>query len=284
MHKRVLISAIQNHVKDFDGKQIKSFYEKDLGFTDVFTEEDNYMDYFKSEMYLEGHITDKYDIIRKLDSCGIAIPDDDDTEYITSTLNSLRIETLPIESSFKDRVLKMREDAINMTNSKAYLGVMVFVGSMLEGILLGILQNTTDSKTIGLRTLFQNSTIAPNKKEFPKINFNDLETFVSTNAKLKTQITKKVIEEYMKAKGIVIGKESDFSKWELNDLLAVAKKEGLLEDKMGRLADIIQGARNYVHPNEQVKVYDFTSANAKISVTCLEEVVNNLIRYCSTTP
>lgn len=58
MNKEILISAIQNHVKDFDGKQVKAFYESDLGFTDVYTEEDNYMDYFKSDKYLEGHITD----------------------------------------------------------------------------------------------------------------------------------------------------------------------------------------------------------------------------------
>ena len=285
MNKQILISAIQNHIKNFNGQQVKAFYETELGFTDVFTEEDYYMDYFKSDEYLERHITDEYEIVRKLEKQGISISYyDDNNDYIKSTLNSLRISTLPIEKEFKDRVLKMRDDSVNMVDAKAYLGIMVFVGSILEGILLGILQNTSDPKTISLRTLFQNSTSAPNKKEYPQISFNDLETFVGTNTHLKTQTTRKVVEAYMKANGIVIGKESDFRKWDLNDLLAVAKKEGLLEDKMGRLADIIQGARNYVHPNEQVKVCDFTSANAKISVTCLEEVVNNLMSYFATTP
>ena len=59
MKKEILISAIQNIVKNFNGQEVKAFYEKELGFTDVFTEEDNYMDYFKSEEYLERHITER---------------------------------------------------------------------------------------------------------------------------------------------------------------------------------------------------------------------------------
>ncbi|MBO7597922.1 MAG: hypothetical protein J6T70_12855 [Bacteroidales bacterium] len=284
MNNKNIISAIQKHVKNFNGKQVKAFYETELGFSDIFTEEDNYMDYFKSEDYLEKHIDKQSDIKHKLEHCGIIISDDNSTDVIKNTLLSLSIETLPIENSFKDKVLKMREDAINMIETKAYLGIMVFVGSILEGILLGILQNNSDLRTNRLRQLFQNSTNAPNKKEYPKIVFNDLETFVNTDTKLKSQKVRNVIDEYLKAKNFKKDKETDFSKWELNDLLTVSKKEGLLEDKMGRLAEIIQGARNYIHPNEQVKVLDFSSSNALISVTCLEEIVNNLKRYFTTNP
>gem|GEM_PF-6025607 len=288
MNKKILISAIQNHVNVFNGQQVKAFYESDLGFTDVFTEEDNYMDFFKSNMYLENHIKGNEDEIEdRLIDLGIKLnemQDDDDIKNIKRWLKTIKIvNNLPIENTFKIRVLKMIDDAINMADAKSYLGIMIFVGSVLEGILLGLLQNDKDAKTIALRNTFANSTSAPKKKDkFFSPIFKDLVDFANLTPKkyyAPTMETRTVAQEYKKANSIPDEIESDFGKWELNDLISVAQKEGFFEDKTGNKAKIIQSARNYVHPNEQVKVCDFTSENAQISVNCLVEVVKRLIDY-----
>ena len=288
MNKKALISAIQVYVKDLDGKQVKVFYENSLGFTDVFTEEDNYMDFFKSDMYLESHIKGNEDEIEdRLINLGIELnvnQDDGDIKNIKHWLKTIKVvNNLPIENTFKTRVLKMIDDAINMANAKSYLGIMIFAGSILEGILLGLLRNDKDTKTIVLRNTFVNSTSAPKKKDkFYSPNFKDLVDFANLTPKkyyAPTMETRIVAQEYKKANSIPDEIESDFGKWELNDLISVAQKEGFFEDKTGNKAKIIQSARNYVHPNEQVKVCDFTSENAQISVNCLVEVVKRLIDY-----
>ena len=288
MNTKILISAIQARVKDFDGKQVKAFYENDLGFTDVFTEEDNYMDFFKSDMYLESHLNGNEDEIEdRLINLGIELnenQDDGDIKNIKHWLKTIKVITnLPIENTFKTRVLKMIDDAINMADAKSYLGIMVFAGSILEGILLGLLQNTNNEKTISLRNKFVNSTNAPKKKDkFFSPKFNDLVNFANQNQSkyyAPSMETRIVAQDYKKANSIPDEIENDFGKWELNDLISVAQKEGFFEDKTGNKAKIIQSARNYVHPNEQVKTYDFTSENAQISVNCLKEVVKKLIEY-----
>ena len=59
MKTELTIKAIQEYVKDKNGKAIKDLYVNSFGFDDVFTEEDTYMDYFKSDEYLKSHLTDK---------------------------------------------------------------------------------------------------------------------------------------------------------------------------------------------------------------------------------
>ncbi len=283
MNKEIIIKAIKTHVKDFKGIDLKSFYEE-LGFDDVYTADDSYMDYFKSKDYLESHVTDIERTKHLLENHGITIPMDDNIEYIKDTLNSLRINSLPIREDFKNRVLKMKDEAVKMADAETFLGIMVYAGSILEGILLGLLQNTDNSNSNisilnDIRRDFSNSSKVPSKKEFPSPKYNDLNNFVQVQyntSELSNQKTSDVVKKYNEINGIRPPKETDYGKWEFVDLLNVAKDVRLFDDGTNNLANIIRDARNYVHPNKQVSTCDFTSANAKISVTCLEEVVRNL--------
>lgn len=245
MDTKALISAIQNHVKDLDGKQVKAFYESDLGFTDVFTEEDNYVDFFKlSTTYLESHIKGHEDEIEtKLKALNICIEDnhdDDEIKIIIAKLKSINIDTLPVKTEYSDRVKIMLEEAKEMAEHKSYLGVIIFVGSILEAIILGMLQNDT-SLTGLLQRNFQDSS-----NRLPNWNNN-----------------------------------RDFEDWKLYQLLDMADKVGLFENKKENKSkvDIIRHARNYVHPNEQIKKSTFNATDAYISVCGLDDIISAFKRY-----
>ena len=244
MNTKALISAIQTHVKDLNGQQIKYFYENNLGFTDVFTEEDNYMDFFKSDMYLENHIKDNEDEIEnKLKTMNINIEynqDDAEIKVITGKLKNINIDTLPIQTDFADRVKIMLEETISMAEHKSYLGVIVFVGSILEAILLGMLKNDF-ARTGKLQNDFKDLTNNP-----PKDKHNTVK---------------------------------DFEDWNFNNLLQMAKKVGMYMDKESHKADLIREARNYVHPNEPIKKMNFTLDDVLQSVSMLSEIVDSFKRY-----
>ncbi|MBP5370054.1 MAG: hypothetical protein J6Z01_16545 [Bacteroidales bacterium] len=245
MNNQIIISAIQNHVKVFNGKQVKDFYENDLGFTDVFTEEDNYMDYFKSDEYLGRHINGNEEEIRKkLVNLHIELSDnqeDEEIKIIAAKLKSINIHPLPIKTEFEDRIKIMLEEAILMTEHKSYLGTIIFVGSILEGIILGMLKN--GAATSQLQNDFRDSSNHP-----------------PTNRS-----------------GIV----KDFEDWKLSQLLDMANLVGMYDDKKTNKAkaDIIRLARNYVHPNEQITKSYFTSNDTFISVGCLEDIIDSFKKY-----
>lgn len=250
MNKEILISAIQNHIKDFNGQQVKAFYETGLGFTDVFTEEDNYMDYFKSGMYLEGHIQGNEEIIqKKLVDSNIEIlfnHEDDEIKVIVAKLKSININTLPIKTEYEDRIKNMFEEAITMSEHKSYLGAIIFVGSILEAMILGMLKNDS-SKTGLLQSDFQSPA-----------------------------------NQIMKPDGTPKWRNNrDFEDWHLYQLLEMADKIGMYDDKKSNKAkaDIIRLARNYVHPNEQIQKSNFTSNDAYISVCCLEDIIDSFKKY-----
>ncbi len=285
MKKEIIIKAIKNHVKDFNGIDLKSFYEE-LGFDDVYTADDSYMDYFKSKDYLESHITDCERTKHLLDDHGITIPMDDNIEYIKDTLISLRINSLPIREDFKNRVLKVRDEAVKMADAEAFLGVIVFVGSMLEGILVGILLNTDNNEAINLHRQFVSSPSAPDKKEFPSPVFNNLISFVNQQqdaSQLLSQQTFKVVTRYNTANQIQRGKENNISDWKFKNLLDVARNVQLFDSITSNSSQSIRDARNFIHLNKQVEdnntTFEYTSSKAKISVNCLEEVVNSLYTY-----
>lgn len=242
MNKQIIISAIQTHVKDFNGKQVKSFYENNLGFTDVFTEDDNYMDYFKSEEYLDRHIQDNNETIRKkLVDLHIELsenPEDDEIKIIVTKLKTINIDSLPIKTEFVERVKIMLEEAINMAEHKSYLGVIIFVGSILEGVILGMLKN--GAETNQLQRDFKDPVNNPPKKN---------------------------------------GTIKEFEDWEFINYLQMAKKVGMYMDKEGHKADLIREARNYVHPNEQVKKQVFSINDALQSVLMLCEIIDSFKVY-----
>lgn len=250
MNKNTLISAIQVYVKDFNGQQVKALYEKDLGFTDVFTEEDNYMDFFKSDTYLERHIEGNEEEIRKkLVNLHIEVSDnqeDDEIRIIVAKLKTININTLPIKTEFVDRVKIMFEEAINMAEHKSYLGVIIFVGSILEAIILGMLKNDP-SRTGLLQSDFRNP-----------------------------------VNQILKPDGTPKWRNNrDFDDWKLYQLLEMADKVGMYDDKKTNKAkaDIIRLARNYVHPNEQITKSNFTSNDTYISVCCLEDIIDSFKKY-----
>ena len=242
MNKQIIISAIQNHVKDFNGKQVKSFYENNLGFTDVFTEDDNYMDYFKSDEYLDRHIQDNNETIRKqLVDFHIELSEnqeDDEIKIIVAKLKTINIDSLPIKTEFVERVKIMLEEAINMAEHKSYLGVIIFVGSILEGVILGMLKNGADTNQ--LQRDFKDPVNNPPKKN---------------------------------------GTIKEFEDWEFINYLQMAKKVGMYMDKEGHKADLIREARNYVHPNEQVKKQVFSINDALQSVLMLCEIIDSFKVY-----
>ncbi|MBQ3689202.1 MAG: hypothetical protein II937_04965 [Bacteroidales bacterium] len=244
MKAKALISAIQTHIKDFDGKQVKAFYESDLGFTDVFTEEDNYMDFFKSNLYLESHIKGHEENIEtRLKTLNINIEynqDDAEIKVIIGKLKNINIDTLPIQTDFADRMKIMLEETISMAEHKSYLGVIVFVGSILEAILLGMLKNDF-AQTGKLQNDFKDLANNP-----PKDKHNAVK---------------------------------DFEDWNFNHLLQMAKKVGMYMDKESHKADLIREARNYVHPNEQIKKMNFTLDDALQSVSMLSEIIDSFKRY-----
>ena len=240
---KVLTNAIQSHVKPFDGKKIKRFYKK-LGFTDVFTEEDNYMDYYKSDTYLEEHIKgNEEEIETKLIALNIEISynqEDEEIKVIINKLKSINISKLPIKSDFADRIKIMLEEAIVMAEHKSYLGVIIFVGSILEAILLGLLKNDY-SRTGKLQTDFKDSTNLPPTDRH--------------------------------------GTVKDFEDWSFNNLLQMAKKVHMYMDKEDHKANLIREARNYVHPNEQIKKQSFTSDDVLQSVSMLGEIIDSFKKY-----
>ena len=250
MNKKITISAIQNHVKDFTGQQVKAFYENDLGFTDVFTEEDNYMDYFKSDEYLERHIeSNEEEIRKKLVDLHIELSDnqeDEEIKIIAAKLKSINIHPLPIKTEFEDRIKIMLEEAITMAEHKSYLGAIIFVGSILEATILGMLKNDS-SRTGLLQSNFQNPA-----------------------------------NQILKPDGTPKWRNSrDFDDWKLYQLLEMADKVGMYDDKKTNKAkaDIIRLARNYVHPNEQITKSNFTSNDTFISVGCLEDIIDSFKKY-----
>jgi len=242
MNKEILISAIQNHIKDFNGQQVKAFYESKLGFTDVFTEEDNYMDYFKSGMYLEGHIQGNEEIIqKKLVDSNIEVLDnqeDEEIKMIVSKLKTISIDSLPIKTEFVERVKIMLEEAINMAEHKSNLGVIIFIGSILEGVILGMLKNGTETNQ--LQRDFKDSANNPPKKN---------------------------------------GTIKEFEDWEFINYLQMAKKVGMYMDKEDHKANLIREARNFVHPNEQIKRQSFSINDALQSVLMLCEIIESFKHY-----
>lgn len=287
MRTEKFIELIQKHVEGFDCTKLKSFYEH-LGFTDVYIDSDEYLDYYTDEKYLKGHILgNEEDIEDKLIANKVLIVDnqeDEDIDNIKRWLKTLkRIDDLPLEDGCKSRVLKMIDDAIKNIDAKSYLGVMIFVGSILEGILLGLLSNVKNPKTSSLRNRFLNSQDA--KKVYYSPIFRDLVQFANQDEpKFYSFETKDVVEQFKKnnSNSTSDKTEQDFGKWDLNDYLKVVKREGFLETKTIDSSVIIQQARNYVHPNEQVKhikKFDFTIQNTIKSVLCLKEVVEKLKQY-----
>ena len=134
MNKEILISAIQNHIKDFNGQEVKAFYETKLGFTDVFTEEDNYMDYFKSDEYLERHITDGNiekisNIVAKKIDCQHYLISDSFKELLSNY-----IKTLPN---------RIQEDL----NSNDYDSVITKSRTLIEETCIYIINDETISKS-----------------------------------------------------------------------------------------------------------------------------------------
>ena len=246
MNRTALISAIQTHVKDLDGKQVKAFYENDLGFTDVFTEEDNYMDYFTSDDYLKGHIQGKEDEIEaKLKALNIEISynqEDDEIKVIINKLRNINIDPLPIKPDFADRIKIMIEEAIVMAEHKSYLGVIIFVGSILEAIILGMLKNDP-SLTGQLQSDFHD----------PSNRLTGWNNSISRH----------------------------FEDRQFYQLLAMANKFGMYNDiKINKQkADIIRYARNYVHPNEQISKSNFTSNDAYTSVGGLDDIIDSFKKY-----
>ena len=134
MNTKILISAIQNHVKDFDGKQVKAFYESKLGFTDVFTEEDNYMDYFKSDEYLERHIKDG------------------DIERISNVVaNQIGCQHYLISDAFKDLLSEYIKTLPNRIqedlNTNDYDSVITKSRTLIEETCIYIINDETTSKS-----------------------------------------------------------------------------------------------------------------------------------------
>ena len=70
-----------------------------------------------------------------------------------------------------------------------------------------------------------------------------------------------------------------FEDWNFNHLLQMAKKVGMYMDKESHKADLIREARNYVHPNEQIKKMNFTLDDALQSVSMLSEIIDSFKRY-----
>lgn len=243
MNNKILISGIQNHIKDFNGQQVKAFYETGLGFTDVFTEEDNYMDYFKSDEYLERHIEGNEEVIRKkLVDLHVEVSDnqeDKEIEFMAEKLTAIDLDALPIKTEFVERVEIMLEEAINMAKHKSYLGVIIFVGSILEGVILGMLKNGAETNL--LQRDFKDPSNNPPKDKH--------------------------------------GAVKEFENWEFINFLQLAQKVGMYMDKEGHKADLIREARNYVHPNEQVKRQKFSIDDALQSVLMLCEIIDSFKVY-----
>ena len=242
MNNKILISGIQNHIKDFNGQQVKAFYETELGFTDVFTEEDNYMDYFKSDEYLERHIEGNEEEIRKkLVNLHIEVSDnqeDKEIEFMAEKLTAIDLDALPIKTEFVERVKIMLEEAINMAEHKSNLGVIIFIGSILEGVILGMLKNGTETNQ--LQRDFKDSANNPPKKN---------------------------------------GTIKEFEDWEFINYLQMAKKVGMYMDKEDHKANLIREARNFVHPNEQIKRQSFSINDALQSVLMLCEIIESFKHY-----
>lgn len=250
MKTEVIIKAIQEYVKDKNGKAIKDLYVNSFGFDDVFTEEDNYMDYFKSDEYLNSHIQGNEEEIRKkLVNLHIEVSDnreDKEIEVIVAKLKSININPLPIKTEFEDRIKIMLEEAISMAEHKSYLGTIIFVGSILEASLLGMLTN--DSSRTGLL-----------QSDF----HNRANQILKPDGRPKWDNSRA------------------FEDWKLYQFLEMADKVGMYDDKKSNKAkaDIIRLARNYVHPNEQITKSNFTSNDAYISVCCLEDIIDSFKQY-----
>ena len=167
--------------------------------------------------------------------------EDEEIKIIAAKLKSINIHPLPIKTEFEDRIKIMLEEAILMTEHKSYLGTIIFVGSILEGIILGMLKN--GAATSQLQNDFRDSSNHP-----------------PTNRS-----------------GIV----KDFEDWKLSQLLDMANLVGMYDDKKTNKAkaDIIRLARNYVHPNEQITKSYFTSNDTFISVGCLEDIIDSFKKY-----
>ena len=139
MKKEIIIKAIKKHVKDFNGIDLKSFYEE-LGFDDVYTVDDSYMDYFKSDDYLKSHITENNieaitnKIITKIDF---------DSYLITKEIHKISLDYV------KNLPNRIKEDLDNNN----YDSIITKSRTLVESVCKFIISDETSTKDIDFTQL-----------------------------------------------------------------------------------------------------------------------------------
>ena len=160
MKKEIIIKAIKKHVKDFNGIDLKSFYEE-LGFDDVYTVDDSYMDYFKSDDYLKSHITENNieaitnKIITKIDF---------DSYLITKEIHKISLDYV------KNLPNRIKEDLDNNN----YDSVITKSRTLIESVCKFIISDATSTKEVDFTQLVSN---CKKKLGIDKLKTDDKESF-----------------------------------------------------------------------------------------------------------
>ncbi len=267
----ILTSCILAEVENKNGEQIKALYEN-LGFDGIYTTDDSYFDYFKSEEYLHTWIDrkieeDKDEFIEtlldniseqvrleyqtRIENFSETELETQQKEIMVKNLNSIKRDlnnsTKMLNQKIDHTMLKVSnrliDETIELCEVKAYLAILILSGSMLESFLVGLIKNKRNGK---LGNKFQNCGSAPKKKD---------------------------------------GTVKDFEDWDLINYITVAGKiePPLFPKADEKMIDYIREARNLVHPNKQFNE-DFHAVieYASNSINAVKIAVKNIQKYPET--